>query len=88
MPRPARKRVILKLTGSLVRPEAAVNRLNNATQIAIIFGRPMRSASVPRNMAPSMVPRSAEPAMIPALVASTPISSMIAGSAAPTTARS
>ncbi|MCY1455142.1 hypothetical protein D9M71_722540 [compost metagenome] len=88
IPRPAMKRMILKLTGSLVKPAAAVKRLNNATQMATIFGRPIRSASVPRKMAPSIVPNRAEPAMIPALVASIFMSCIMAGRAAPTMARS
>ncbi|MNI56106.1 hypothetical protein D3C73_1110940 [compost metagenome] len=82
------KREMLKLIGSLVRPAPAVKILNKATQIAIILGRPIRSASVPRKIAPSIVPKSAEPAMMPALVGSMFMSFMIAGRAAPTTARS
>ena len=78
----------LKLTGSCVNPAAAVKTLNSATQTEIISGRPMRSASVPRKIAPNIMPNSAELAMKPACVASTPMSFMIAGSAAPTTARS
>ncbi|MNF93292.1 hypothetical protein D3C84_759630 [compost metagenome] len=82
------KRAMLKLTGLSVKPATAVKMLNSATQMAIMRGRPMRSARVPRKIAPSIVPSSAEPAMIPALVGSTFMSCMIAGSAAPTTARS
>ncbi|MNF82186.1 hypothetical protein D3C85_1474770 [compost metagenome] len=82
------KRMMLKLTGSLVKPAPAVKRLNSATHIATIFGRPIRSASVPRKIAPSIVPNRAEPAIIPALVGAICISCIIAGRAAPTMARS
>ena len=79
---------MLKLMGSLVSPAAAVKTLNIATQTLIISGRPIRSASVPKKIAPNIMPNSAELAMKPACVASTPICFMIAGNADPTTARS
>ena len=82
------KRVMLKVIGSCVNPAAAVKTLNSATQIEIISGRPILSASVPRKIAPNIIPNRAELAMKPACVASTPMSFMIDGSAAPTTARS
>ncbi|MNS93444.1 hypothetical protein D3C72_1276200 [compost metagenome] len=88
MPRPARKRVMLKVTGSLVKPAAAVKTLNSAMQMAMARLRPMRSATVPRKIAPNIMPNSAELTMKPALVAVTPISFMIDGSAMPATARS
>ncbi|MDT4831367.1 hypothetical protein FQZ97_648770 [compost metagenome] len=82
------KRATLKPMGSVASPVSAVKTLKSATHTAIMRGRPMRSAKVPRKIAPSMVPNNADPAMTPALVASTPMSFMIDGSAAPTTARS
>ncbi|MNT64565.1 hypothetical protein D3C72_2024770 [compost metagenome] len=88
IPKPAIKRMILKVSGLSVNPAAAVKMLNSATHIAIIFGRPIRSANVPKKMAPSIVPNNAEPAITPALVASICISAMMAGRAAPTTAKS
>ena len=50
--------------------------------------RPMRSATVPRKMAPNIMPNKAELTMKPALVALTPICFMIEGRAMPATARS
>jgi hypothetical protein len=88
MPRPARKRVTLNVTGSFVRPAAAVNTLNSTMQMTMAQRRPMRSAMVPRKMAPNIMPNSAELTMKPAWVASTPICFMIDGSAMPATARS
>ncbi len=79
---------MLKVTGSCVNPATAVKTLNNATQIEIISGRPILSARVPRKIAPNIIPNNAELAMKPACVASTPMSFMIDGRAAPTTARS
>ena len=88
MPTPARKRTMAKVSGSLARPAAAVNTLNSAMQIAIVQRRPIRSAMVPRKIAPNIMPNSAELTMNPAWVGSTPISFMIEGSAMPATARS
>jgi hypothetical protein len=79
---------MLKVIGSRVNPATAVKMLNNATQIEIASRRPNLSAKVPRKIAPNIIPNNAELAMKPAFVASTPISAMIAGKAAPTTARS
>ena len=78
----------LKLTGSEVKPAAAVNRLNRRMQIVMAQRRPMRSAMVPRKMAPNIMPNNAELAMKPACFGSTPICFMIEGRAMPTTARS
>lgn len=88
MPRPARKRTMLNVTGSRARPAAAVKMLNSAMQMAIALRRPILSAMVPRKMAPNTMPNSAELTMKPACVGSTPRSFMIDGSAMPTTARS
>ena len=88
IPRPAKKRKALKVTGSPVRPAAAVKMLNSATQIEIVRTRPILSASVPKTMAPNIMPNRAELAMKPAPPALTPMSFMIDGKAAPTTARS
>jgi hypothetical protein len=88
MPRPARKRITLNVTGSLVRPAAAVNTLNSAMQIAMARRLPILSATVPKNIAPNIMPNSAELTMKPALVGLTPICFMIDGNAMPATARS
>ncbi|XQU72269.1 hypothetical protein OJJOAM_005058 [Cupriavidus sp. H18C1] len=88
MPRPARKRVTLNVTGSLVKPAAAVKTENSTMQMAMAQRRPMRSAMVPRKIAPNIMPNSAELTMKPACVASTPIDCMIDGRAMPATARS
>ncbi|MNO00438.1 hypothetical protein D3C81_2203270 [compost metagenome] len=69
-------------------PAAAVNTLNSRMQMAMALRRPMRSAIVPRKMAPNIMPNSAELTMNPACVADTPMSFMMAGSAMPATARS
>ena len=66
MPRPAMKRVMLKVIGSWVNPAAAVKMLNRKMQIEIISLRPILSASVPRKIAPNIIPNSAELAMKPA----------------------
>ena len=58
--------MMLKVTGSLVNPAAAVKTLNSATQIEIVQRRPILSASVPRKIAPNIIPNSAELAMKPA----------------------
>jgi hypothetical protein len=88
MPRPARKRIALNTYGSWVMPAAAVNTLNSARQMTMAWRRPMRSAMVPRKMAPNIMPNSAELTMKPAFCAVTPMSFMIDGSAMPATARS
>lgn len=88
MPRPAMKRIALKLIGSFIRPAAAVNRLKMAMHRHITMRLPKRSERFPKIMLPNIIPNSAELAMKPACVASTPMSFMIDGSAMPTTARS
>lgn len=88
MPRPARKRIALKVYGLSVKPAAAVNTLNRKMQIAMALRRPILSAMVPRKMAPNIMPNRAELTMKPAFWAVTPISFMIDGSAMPATARS
>ncbi len=88
MPSPARKRITLKVIGSLVNPAAAVKALNRNTQIEIAQRRPILSASAPSAIAPNIMPNSAELAMKPAVEASTFIAFMIDGSAVPATARS
>jgi hypothetical protein len=65
-----------------------VNTLNSARQITMARRRPMRSARVPRKIAPNIMPNSAELTMKPAFRAVTPISFMMDGSAMPATARS
>ena len=67
MPRPAMKRITLKVTGSLVKPAPAVKTLNRNTQIEIVQRRPIRSDSAPRKTAPNIMPNSAELAMKPAV---------------------
>ena len=88
IPKPAKKRRTLKVTGSWVNPAAAVKTLNSRMQIAMAHRRPILSAIVPRKIAPNIMPNSAELTMKPALCGSTPISFMIDGSAMPATARS
>ncbi|MNN44575.1 hypothetical protein D3C81_1588710 [compost metagenome] len=88
MPRPAINRITLNVTGSLVRPAAAVNTLNRNTHSEMVQRRPIRSDRAPRKMAPNIMPNSAELAMKPAVDAVTPISFMIEGNAAPATAMS
>ena len=88
MPRPARKRVTLKVIGSVAKPAAAVKMLNSTMHTAIAQRRPMRSAIVPRKIAPNIIPNSAALTMKPALVGVTPMSFMMDGKAMPATARS
>ncbi|MNN39139.1 hypothetical protein D3C81_1531670 [compost metagenome] len=88
IPKPAIKRIILKLIGSFVIPATAVKTLNRNTQIAIVKRRPILSDIAPKKMAPTIIPNNAELAIKPAVEALTPIFSIIEGIAIPATAMS
>ena len=83
MPKPARKRKTPNSVGDLANAPRNVNPLKIATQIMMVFLRPILSDSAPKLIAPNIMPNSAVLASNPAWTLLKPHSCIKRGKATP-----